>query len=229
MQKSIFQIAHIRSLKREDVLACGPFVKVLYAAQHEEDKQLFKYDSLLHYVARLGDVISVRVLLDLGFDVNGYKPDYNYKDKNNATINTTPLGVAIASDKTNVARVLLDAKASINLDEFVTATSKRKLTEKIESQDMRDLLVEFGLEQIDSGRIQLSFNEQVLLAANRRLMDEIVLLHKRLDKLSEKLQNSPAKTSPAKSNFFQERVEARQEEQPVDDRDHKRSKMSDID
>lgn len=80
-QKSIFQIAYTRSLTKEDILACGPYLNLLYASCHEEEKQLFKYDSLLHYVVRLGDVGSVQILLEAGFDVNGYKPDYSYKDK----------------------------------------------------------------------------------------------------------------------------------------------------
>lgn len=80
-QKTIFEIAHTRSLTREDIISCGPFITLLYASQHDSDKQIFKYDSLLHYVARLGDANSVQVLLDAGFEVDCYKPDYNYKDK----------------------------------------------------------------------------------------------------------------------------------------------------
>lgn len=125
--------------------------------------------------------------------------------------------------------VLLAAGASLNKEEFVTPGSRSKLTDNIQSQDMRSRLIEFCLDKMDYDPIELSFTEQVLLAANRRLMQELSVLHKRIEKLTEQPQKQSVLTDSNKAKFFEERLDLREKESPENDRSQKRSKMSDID
>lgn len=125
--------------------------------------------------------------------------------------------------------MLLQAGASINMNSFTSATVKNKLTDQIQSEDMRSLLIEFCLDRVNDDSLGFSFNEQVLLAVNRRLTDELHELRRTVDQLSSRAHKRQTYAPASNPTFFEAQSELPEDQRDEDTRTLKRNKQHGID
>tara|TARA_R110000868_G_scaffold368280_3_gene631341 strand:- start:2514 stop:3542 length:1029 start_codon:yes stop_codon:yes gene_type:complete len=187
-QAELFQRIHKQSISRDYILQCGININDFRASKTDAKIDLFKYDSLLHFAARIGNIDAIGLLLEMGSDINSYKPAYKYTDTKNKTINTTPLGVAIASDNTRAARVLLEAGARVDMKEFPNLTYYQAITVNIKSADMEMLLMEYTRKQVNetdsfASDTSFTFTERMLIEDNKRLRASAEMLNNKIDEV----------------------------------------------
>lgn len=215
-QAEVFKTIHNQSISKQSLLQCCIDINEFKAIKTNKDIELFKYDSLLHYATRIGNIDAIILLLEMGADINAYKPFYKYTDKRNTTINTTPLGVAIASDNTRAARTLLERGARLDMTEHLSINNFREITSQIHSADMQALLMEFGqkrFQQVDTSSCNTgySFTELMLIKRNQELEKALAQLNSKFDQVIASL--NPDATPPESYQgpaFFARQYQAEQ-------------------
>jgi ankyrin repeat protein len=190
LPKKAFRLAAENRLTQEIISVIGN-INENFASEHNRDFGIYKFDSLLHSAVRNAVTETIKLLLAAGADVNAYKPSYNYKDKRSATVNTTPLGIAIEADNVAVARLLLENGALINMLEYRSTSNKQLITAKVSSPEMSALLSAYYKIQlaadIQNGSLHLGFTEQFLMRENQQLETRVDELSARLNMLEQSI------------------------------------------